>query len=173
MCDFVCGAISHAKSLLHWSVIHYQVTFGWHSGWFGNVYYHTWAALITHIPGTLFQNIIGRMNICLFELMLNIPFNNFSVTLECFLVLNYMGKSLGSFLNSGFWGWLSTGSQPQMLNLGDQNSFWFIFSLSKDIWPFKLEIVNIEWAYCKFLEWGFESSGFWKFWAFTHVIRSE
>ena len=27
MCDFVCGTIMlHAKSPLHWSVIHYQVT---------------------------------------------------------------------------------------------------------------------------------------------------
>ena len=25
MCDFVCGTMSHAKSLLHWSVIRYQV----------------------------------------------------------------------------------------------------------------------------------------------------
>ena len=27
MCDFVCGTLSHAKSLLQWSVKHYQVTF--------------------------------------------------------------------------------------------------------------------------------------------------
>ena len=31
-CDFVCGTMSHAKSSLHWSVIHNQVTFEWHSG---------------------------------------------------------------------------------------------------------------------------------------------
>ena len=31
MCDFVCGTMSCAK-LLHWSVIHYQMTFEWHSG---------------------------------------------------------------------------------------------------------------------------------------------
>ena len=27
-CNFVCGTMSHAKSLLHWSVTHYQVTLG-------------------------------------------------------------------------------------------------------------------------------------------------
>ena len=32
MCDFVCGIMSHAKSSLHWSVIHYQMTFEGHSG---------------------------------------------------------------------------------------------------------------------------------------------
>ena len=26
-CDFVCRTMSHAKSSLHWSVMHYQVTF--------------------------------------------------------------------------------------------------------------------------------------------------
>ena len=26
MCDFDCGTMSHAKSLLHWSIIHYLVT---------------------------------------------------------------------------------------------------------------------------------------------------
>ena len=26
MWDYVCGTMPHAKSLLHWSVIHYQVT---------------------------------------------------------------------------------------------------------------------------------------------------
>ena len=30
--DFVCGTMSHAKLLLHWSILHYQVTFEWHSG---------------------------------------------------------------------------------------------------------------------------------------------
>ena len=25
MCDFVCGTMSRAKILLHWSVIHYQM----------------------------------------------------------------------------------------------------------------------------------------------------
>ena len=29
---FACGAMSHAKSLLHWSVIHHQVTFERQSG---------------------------------------------------------------------------------------------------------------------------------------------
>ena len=28
----MCGTMSHAKALLHWSVIHYQVTFEWQSG---------------------------------------------------------------------------------------------------------------------------------------------
>ena len=35
LCDFVCGTtncMSHAKVLLHWSVIHYQMTFERHSG---------------------------------------------------------------------------------------------------------------------------------------------
>ena len=35
MCDFVSmrlHCISHSKMLLHWSVIHYQMTFEWHSG---------------------------------------------------------------------------------------------------------------------------------------------
>ena len=32
MCDFVCGTTSHAKMLLHWSVIHYQISIEWHSG---------------------------------------------------------------------------------------------------------------------------------------------
>ena len=32
MCDFFCGTMSHAKLLLHWSVIHYQMTFEWHDG---------------------------------------------------------------------------------------------------------------------------------------------
>ena len=32
MCYFFCGAMSHAKMLLHWSVIHYQMTFKRHSG---------------------------------------------------------------------------------------------------------------------------------------------
>ena len=32
MCHFVCGAMSHAKVLLHLSIIHYQMTFEWHSG---------------------------------------------------------------------------------------------------------------------------------------------
>ena len=27
MCDFVCGTMLHAKMLLQWSVIHYQITF--------------------------------------------------------------------------------------------------------------------------------------------------
>ena len=27
MCNFVCGTMLHAKMMLHWSVIHYQVTF--------------------------------------------------------------------------------------------------------------------------------------------------
>ena len=31
MCDFVCGTMSHTK-LLHWSAIHYQMTFEGHSG---------------------------------------------------------------------------------------------------------------------------------------------
>ena len=31
-CSLVCGTVSHAKSSLHWSVIHYQLTFDWHSG---------------------------------------------------------------------------------------------------------------------------------------------
>ena len=31
MCNFVCGTTSHAKMLLHWIVIHYQMTFEWHS----------------------------------------------------------------------------------------------------------------------------------------------
>ena len=43
-------------------------------------------------------------------------------------------KFTGLFLISGFWGWLPTESQPMLL--------WFIFSLSKDNWPFKLEIVK-------------------------------
>ena len=30
-CDFVCGTMSRAKSPLHWSVIHYQVTLELHS----------------------------------------------------------------------------------------------------------------------------------------------
>ena len=40
----------------------------------------------------------------------------------------------------------------KMLNLGDYNSFSELFSvcLLKDIWPFKLKMVNIYWAYCKF-----------------------
>ena len=29
---FCCGTMSHAMSSLHWSDIHYQVTFEWHSG---------------------------------------------------------------------------------------------------------------------------------------------
>ena len=29
MSDFVCGAMSHAKLSLHWSIVHYQVTFEW------------------------------------------------------------------------------------------------------------------------------------------------
>ena len=32
MCDFVCGTMSRAQSLLHWSIIHYKVTFERHSG---------------------------------------------------------------------------------------------------------------------------------------------
>ena len=32
MCYFLCRTMLHAKSLLHWSVIHYQVTFEWHFG---------------------------------------------------------------------------------------------------------------------------------------------
>ena len=45
-------------------------------------------------------------------------------------------------LNSGFWGWLSTESQPQNAELGrSQHLLRFILSLSKDNWPFKLEIV--------------------------------
>ena len=32
MCDLVCENMSHAKLSLHWSVIHYQVAFEWHSG---------------------------------------------------------------------------------------------------------------------------------------------
>ena len=32
MCDFVCWAMSGAKLLLLWSVIHYRVTFEKHSG---------------------------------------------------------------------------------------------------------------------------------------------
>ena len=32
MYEFVCETRSHAKSSLHWSVKHYQVTFEWHSG---------------------------------------------------------------------------------------------------------------------------------------------
>ena len=32
MYDFVCGTMSHAKLPLHWSAIHYQVTFEWCSG---------------------------------------------------------------------------------------------------------------------------------------------
>ena len=32
MCDFVCGAMSHDKLLLHWSVIHYLMTVEWHYG---------------------------------------------------------------------------------------------------------------------------------------------
>ena len=31
-CDFVYGTVSHAKSSLHWSVIHYQMTFEEHFG---------------------------------------------------------------------------------------------------------------------------------------------
>ena len=31
-CDFVCGTMSRAMSSLHWSLIHYQVTYEWHSG---------------------------------------------------------------------------------------------------------------------------------------------
>ena len=50
----------------------------------------------------------------------------------------------GLFLNSGFWGWLSVESQPQNPVLGRFLwLLWFNFSLSKDNWPFKLEIVNI------------------------------
>ena len=29
MNDFVCETMSHAKLSLHWSAIHYQVTFEW------------------------------------------------------------------------------------------------------------------------------------------------
>ena len=32
MCDFVCETMPCAKSSLHWSIIHYQVTWEWHSG---------------------------------------------------------------------------------------------------------------------------------------------
>ena len=32
MCDFICGTMSHAKSSMHWSVIHYQVPFEGHPG---------------------------------------------------------------------------------------------------------------------------------------------
>ena len=35
MCDFVRGTMSHAYMFLvqlHWSVIHHQKTFEWHSG---------------------------------------------------------------------------------------------------------------------------------------------
>ena len=32
MCDFVCETMSHVQYSLHWSVIHYQVTFERHSG---------------------------------------------------------------------------------------------------------------------------------------------
>ena len=43
---------------------------------------------------------------------------------------------------------------------------WFNFSLSKDNWPFKLEIVDIyRYTACFKI---FKSSGFWKFWTFTH-----
>ena len=31
MYNFVCGTMSYAKLSLHWSVIHYQVTFEWTS----------------------------------------------------------------------------------------------------------------------------------------------
>ena len=29
MSEFVCGPMSHAKLSLHWSIVHYQVTFEW------------------------------------------------------------------------------------------------------------------------------------------------
>ena len=32
MRNFVRETMSHAKSSLHWSVIHYQMTFEWHTG---------------------------------------------------------------------------------------------------------------------------------------------
>ena len=32
MCNLVCRTMSRAKLLPHWSVIHYHVTFEWHSG---------------------------------------------------------------------------------------------------------------------------------------------
>ena len=48
------------------------------------------------------------------------------------------------FLNSGFWGWLSTESQPQNPEFGGFLwLLWFNFSPSKDNWPFKIEIVDI------------------------------
>ena len=31
MCDFVCETISSATSSLLWSIIHYQLTFEWHT----------------------------------------------------------------------------------------------------------------------------------------------
>ena len=40
VCDFVCGTISHAKILLHWSVIHYQMNLTDLSGILGVVRKH-------------------------------------------------------------------------------------------------------------------------------------
>ena len=38
MCNSVCWTMSHAKSLLHWSVIHFKVTCVTFWAWFRNVY---------------------------------------------------------------------------------------------------------------------------------------
>ena len=45
MYDFVCGTMPHAK-LLHWSVIHHQVTFEFYSGR-GSETSITFAAILT------------------------------------------------------------------------------------------------------------------------------
>ena len=60
-------------------------------------------------------------------------------------------KFSGSFLNSGFRGWLSVESQPQSPEFGILYWFlWVTFISSKAYWLFKLEITKFLLAYCKF-----------------------
>ena len=55
------------------------------------------------------------------------------------------------FLNSGFWGWLSIESQPQNAELGSlQYILCLIFWLAKYTESFKLEIIKVLQASCKF-----------------------
>ena len=73
-------------------------------------------------------------------------------------------KLSGFFLNSGLWGRLHRKSASKSWIERFLWLLWFNFSLSKDNWPFKLVIVDIYRHTASF-----KSSGFWKFWTFTHA----